>query len=94
MKSVHSLLLPLLVLSLSCRHSQPVAPIQPPTVSLIRSPKCNLPSLPPDVHPTVGFPTPETVMVSKTDYAEMLAFATAAGDWIRAANACLLAGQQ
>lgn len=87
---MHSPRLLSLALLLSCRHSQPVAPIQPPTVSLIHSPTCDLPALPDPIEPQiVGFPTPDEILVSKSDMASIIIYVTALHDWIRAANACL-----
>ena len=37
----------------------------------------------------VGFPTPDTVMVSKSDMALIIVYVTGLHDWIRAAHACL-----
>lgn len=62
-------------------------------VSLIPSPTCHLRELPRGVLPNVGFPTPDTVMVSKTDYAEMIAFVEALRDWAEDARDCLNAQQ-
>jgi hypothetical protein len=53
-----------------------------------------LPPLPGDLAPIVGFPTPETIFVSKTDLASMIVHVTALNDWIRAAAVCLAAGQR
>ena len=83
-----------LVLLAACRKPCPVAPKPEPIVSLIHSPTCNLPSLPDSPTVTVGFPTPESVMVSKTDYAQMLVFVAGLRDWIAAASACLEEGQR
>lgn len=79
-----------LLLWLSCRKPDPVAPIQPPTVSLIPSPTCDLPALPEPIEPQiVGLPTAETVMVSRSDMGAIVGYVTGLHDWIRAAAACL-----
>jgi hypothetical protein len=57
---------------------------------LIRPPTCDLPPLPDPIEPTVvGFPTPETVMVSKSDMVSIISYVTGLHDWIRAAAGCL-----
>lgn len=81
--------LSLLVLLMACRQPAPVAPKPDPMPSLIHGPRCNLPSLPGSPTITVGFPTPESVMVSKSDYAGMLLFVEGLRDWIFAASACI-----
>lgn len=92
MKHSARLFLSLLVLLSAC-HKCP-APKTPETVySTLSPPTCNLPSLPDAPTVTVGFPTPDAVMVSKTDYAQMLAFVDGLADWIVAAEGCLR-GQQ
>ena len=82
------LLLPLLLLG-SCRHQCPVQTIPPPVVSLTRSPTCHLRDLPAGVLPNVGFPTPDTILVSKTDYAAMIAFVQSLRDWAVDAKGCI-----
>ena len=79
----------LLVLLMACHKPCPVAPRPEPIVSLTLGPKCNLPSLPDGPTITIGYPTPESVMVSKTDYAQMLVFVEGLRDWIYAASACM-----
>lgn len=80
--------LSLLVLLGAC-HKCPV-PKTPETVySTLSPPTCNLPSLPDAPTVTIGFPTPDDVMVSKTDYALMLTFVAGLQDWILAAEGCL-----
>jgi hypothetical protein len=78
-------------LCLSCRSPKPAAPtIQDPTVSLIPSPTCDLPALPDAIEPKiVGFPTPDQVVVSKSDMALIINYVTGLHDWIHAAHACL-----
>jgi hypothetical protein len=39
----------------------------------------------------VGFPTPNDIMVSRTDYALMIEFIIGLTDWIRAAEGCFSA---
>lgn len=79
-----------LCLFLSCRRPSPVAPTPDPIPSLIPSPECHLPPLPDPIEPkVVGFPTPETVMVSKSDMVEIISYVTGLHDWIRAAAACI-----
>lgn len=82
------LLLPLL---LACRHKCPVAPTPAPTPYLIHSPTCDLPSLPDAPTVNVGFPTPTEILVSRTDYAQMLVFVAGLRDWIAAAEGCMKA---
>lgn len=55
---------------------------------------CDLPDLPYGVLPNVGFPTPTDIMVSRTDYGEMINFIDALRDWVAAASACLAARDQ
>lgn len=50
---------------------------------------CDLPALPDEVLVNVGFPTPTDVMVSRTDYAQVLSFINALKHWITAAEGCL-----
>ena len=85
----------LLCLALAaCRKPCP-APKTPETVySTLSAPTCNLPSLPDTVLVNVGFPTPDDILVSRTDYAMLLAFVDELRDWIAAASACLEAGRR
>jgi hypothetical protein len=48
-----------------------------------------LPELPGPISPVIGWPTPDTVLVSKSDLVEMLAFVQGLKDWIEVANSCL-----
>lgn len=52
-------------------------------------PECHLPELPLGIVPNVGYPTPESIMVSRTDFALMLEYVAALRDWIEAASECL-----
>jgi hypothetical protein len=61
---------------------------------LIRAPKCDLPTLPTTEPVAVGFPTPDRVLISKSDFGAMLAYVAGLRDWIVAANDCLQAGQK
>jgi hypothetical protein len=90
-----ALLLPLLLLaSTACSRPCPKRPEPVVTHSLTRSPTCNLRALPSGVSLTnVGFPTPDTIVVSRTDFAEMIAFVTELRDWALDARACLEAGR-
>jgi hypothetical protein len=48
-----------------------------------------LPELPGPIKPVIGWPTPDTVMVSKSDMVEILEYVAAMRDWIQVASACL-----
>jgi hypothetical protein len=48
-----------------------------------------LPELPGAIKPVIGWPTPDTVLVSKSDMIEILAFVQGLKDWIEVANSCL-----
>lgn len=52
-------------------------------------PSCHLRDLPEAVPVAVGFPTPDSVLISKTDYAAMIAFVQALRDWALDAKACM-----
>lgn len=82
----HTLLLCSLLLG--CRAPCPV-PKTVQTHSLIPRSECSLPALPSDLSPAVGFPTPETILVSRTDFALMIAHVNQLNRWIEAAAACL-----
>ena len=79
-----------LCLLLSCRRPGPVAPTPPEQPYSIHSPTCDLPALPDSIEPkVVGWPTPEQVVVSKSDMIGIITYVTGLHDWIRAAAACL-----
>jgi hypothetical protein len=74
---------------LACSHPRP-APIEPPHVVIAPRPTCNLPELPAPIEPkVVGFPTPDEVVVSKSDMVAILDYVQAMHDWIGAAAGCL-----
>jgi hypothetical protein len=64
---------------------------------LIHGPTCNLPSLPPDLKPPIGFPEPgdgkpaDHIFITKTDWSDVLVYVTQLNEWIRSANGCLTA---
>src|SRR5690606_16597809 len=81
------LLLPLLlVASMACRCPKPKTVV---SYVPVKMPSCHLRELPAAVPVAVGFPTPDSVLISKTDYAEMIAFVSALRDWALDAKACL-----
>lgn len=64
------------------------------------TPSCDLPALPGDLKPNVGFPEPgadgkpaDHIFITKTDNALMMAHVEALTAWIRAAAACLAVRQ-
>ena len=73
----------------SCGHKCPPPVQPPPTIQLSKSPDCRLPELPGPIKPVIGWPTPDTVMVSKSDMVEILEYVAAMRDWIQVASACL-----
>jgi hypothetical protein len=58
-------------------------------VTISKNPDCVLPELPGAIKPVIGWPTPDTVLVSKSDMIEILAFVQGLKDWIEVANSCL-----
>lgn len=55
---------------------------------------CDLPDIPEGVLPNVGFPDPDSIKVSRTDYAAMIDFVEKLRAWAQAADACMKAAQQ
>lgn len=92
------LLLPLLLvasLATACRCPKPKTVV---SYVPVRTPTCHLRELPAGVLPNVGFPTPadcakskmsDCIVVTKTDYAQMIAFVSALRDWALDAKACI-----
>ena len=79
--------LAVLALLVACHHAP--KPVPPPQVVVAPRPVCNLPALPGPIAPVVGWPTPETVLVSKSDFVLMLQYVQGLRDWIEAAAGCL-----
>ena len=62
--------------------------------SLTPSPECNLPPLPDPIEPKiVGFPTPETIVVTKTDMIAIVRYVSSLHDWVHAAAGCIEAAK-
>ena len=87
-RSARLLLMLSLALSASCRKC-PRQTTPPPTISLTPLPECRLPDLPLPIRPAIGFPTPEEILITKTDFALIVAYVTGLRDWIDAAAGCL-----
>jgi hypothetical protein len=84
----------LLVFLLACSHAAP-KPVEPPHVAYVSPPSCNLPELPEPIAPTiVGWPTPDEIVVSKSDMVAVLSYVQALHDWVFAAAACIQAGRK
>jgi len=77
-----------LIALIACGSSKP-KPV-PPVPETIAAPplECALPELPGPIAPTIGWPTPDQVMISKTDFLLMIDFVSALRDWVFAAQAC------
>ena len=56
---------------------------------LSSAPECRLPELPGPLPAAIGFPTPEGVFVSKSDWAELIARDIGIRHWMSAAAACI-----
>jgi len=78
------------LLSLSACSRAAQKPIEPPRVEIVPPPTCDLPPLPDPIEPkVVGFPTPETVMVSREDMVSIISYVTGLHDWVHAAAGCI-----
>jgi hypothetical protein len=55
-----------------------------------------LPELPHAIRPAIGFPSAETgpasILITKTDWADVVSFAEQLNAWVAAATACMQAG--
>jgi hypothetical protein len=71
----------------ACHHAP--RPVPPPQVVVAKRPMCNLPAIPTPVNPPVGWPTPETILISKSDFVEMIQYVDGLRAWIEAAAVCL-----
>ncbi len=80
-----------LLLLPSCHHQKSAEPTATaPTVSYVQPPSCSLPDLPDPIQPQiVGYPTPEQILITKTDMIAIVDYVNALHDWVRAAHDCL-----
>lgn len=66
---------------------KPVTPA--PVVVLGKLPECALPELPGSIKPMVGYPDPDGIYLSRSDFASIATYVMAMRDWIIAAQPCL-----
>lgn len=78
----------------ACSKPCPKVPTPPPQVTVIRPPSCTLPDLPGPIAPVIGWPEPDRVMVSKTDFILIIDYVQGMRDWIEVAAGCLTARGQ
>ena len=64
--------------------------MKPPAVPYsVPAPICDLPPFPDPAPVAVGFPDPDSIMMTKTDFQALLMYVEGLRFWIEAAGACL-----
>jgi hypothetical protein len=84
-----SQLLLLSCLAMACGHKSAPTTTPAPTPYLIPTPECDLPAFPEPAPVAVGFPDPENILLTRTDFSGLLQYVQGLRDWIEAAGACL-----
>jgi hypothetical protein len=75
--------------ALSACHKCPPPVIPAPVVEVAKPPECDLPDLPGPIHPAIGYPDPNGIYLTRTDFADLASYVMALRDWVLAAQPCL-----